>query len=202
MTNAKRVASAGLVIGILSVGSVLAQTAQEQPRPAAASPAKDEIYDTHSLITNLHIINQEEIQAGKLAIEKAHSPGVREYGQKLMQDHQANDEKLKKLAGQDSEQNQQTRADEKKMTWTDSPELKSESKLLLDTLRSLQGEEFDRAFIRQMRTGHQKAIAMLTKAKDGLQDPVAQKLLSETLTTIQNHLDQAKRLEQSTEEFY
>jgi putative membrane protein len=199
MTHTKRLASAGLVVGLFGVGSVLAQTPQDRPRPESTPSAKNEIHDRHSLITKLHTINQEEIQAGKLATEKAHSLEVRQYGQKLMQDHQANDEKLKKLAGQDPEENQQTRADEKKMAWTISPELPAEKKQALERLRSLHGDELDSAIVREMRAGHEKALAMLAKAKDGLNDPEAQKLLSETLSTIQSHLDQAKRLERPTE---
>lgn len=61
-------------------------------------------------------------------------------------------------------------------------------------LQTLQGAEFDRAFVRQVITDHNEAIALYTRAARDLDDSELKAFASETLPTLQEHLSEAERL--------
>jgi predicted outer membrane protein len=61
-------------------------------------------------------------------------------------------------------------------------------------LQSLQGAEFDRAFVRQMITDHNEAIDLYTRASRDIDDSELKAFASETLPTLQEHLSEAERL--------
>lgn len=61
-------------------------------------------------------------------------------------------------------------------------------------LQALQGAEFDRAFVRQMITDHNDAIALFTRASRDIEDSELKAFASDTLPTLQSHLSEAERL--------
>jgi putative membrane protein len=58
----------------------------------------DSLEGDHALVMRIHRINQMEIRAGQLAQRSGSSAKVRSYGQQLVRDHQAADQKLTTLA--------------------------------------------------------------------------------------------------------
>jgi predicted outer membrane protein len=64
----------------------------------------------------------------------------------------------------------------------------------IDHLRSLSGDEFDRAFGKHMVQDHQKAVAKFTKASESLEDAELKSFAAKTLPTLQQHLTAAQQL--------
>ena len=120
-----------------------------------------------------------EVALGRLAQERAASPGVRDFGRTLEQDHsKARDQAL-------------TVARQLNVPPTDAlapPARQEEAKL-----RHLSGPAFDREFVRYMVKDHKKDIHDFEEqAKAG--GPTAQ-LAQATLPTLHKHLDMAEQLE-------
>jgi putative membrane protein len=165
--------------------SAMAQDPPERPpqQPRAAAKAPESIDNAQELVAKLQMLNQEEIEAGKVAMENASSAEVKDYGHKLMTDHQKKQDMVEQFAKS------------KQFEWKDTVELPAESKEKVQKLRGLKGAAFDSAFLREMEAGHQKAIDMVSKASESLKDAEARKLATDFLPGLKEHLEIAKKLQ-------
>ena len=127
--------------------------------------------------------NMAEVSVGQLAQQKGTSDAVRQFGQQLVTDHSAANDKLKQVATS--------------MGITSPPtEPNADQKSMHDKLAAMSGAEFDRAFSTGMVADHQKDIAEYqdeAKAKDA-----AGQYATETLPTLEQHLKVAQSLAAST----
>jgi len=146
--------------------------------------------DLDEKIQELHAANQAEVQLGQLGMQTAQSPEVKQYAQKLVQDHQKNDEKLQQIAqtiGVNLEgekfQDKQKKAQEH-----------------LSDLREKQGSEFDKEFMSLMVKDHKKDVKEVEKAAKEARKQNHTELASffeTTHTGLQGHLQEAERIEKS-----
>src|SRR6185437_11610509 len=114
-----------------------------------------------------------EVELGRLATEKASSPDVKQFGQRMIDDHgKANDE-LKGLA---------TR---KNITLPAAPDAKH--KATQDRLSKLSGTAFDRAYMADMVADHNADVAEFMHASKMAKDPDVKAWAAKTLPTLQEH---------------
>jgi putative membrane protein len=144
---------------------------------AAAAQKANQKFIEHAIQGNLA-----EIQMGQLAQQNGQSDDVKSYGKMLVTDHSASNEQAKKVAEQigvtpPSEPNAKQRAMHAKMS-------------------KLSGAAFDRAFAKDMVADHKKDIADFKKEAKKKNDPAAE-FASETLPTLEKHLDAAEKLTHS-----
>jgi putative membrane protein len=141
--------------------------------------------DAH-VVAKLHQVNQMEITVGKLAENQAQSKQARDFGARLVKDHQAADKKVMSYAdktGIDANAMPQPGSDE---------EAKMQEKV--DHLRNLSGADFDREFATMMADGHRQVIDQVTSARSTVTDPKLKSLLGELLPTLQKHYQTAQTL--------
>jgi putative membrane protein len=119
-----------------------------------------------------------EVELGKLAAEKASSDAVKQFGQRMVDDHgKANDE-LKTLA------------ENKKITLP--TEIGPEEKALRARLMKLSGPAFDRAYMQAMVSDHEKDIGEFrTESRSG-KDADVKAWAAKTLPTLEEHLKMAR----------
>jgi putative membrane protein len=122
--------------------------------------------------------NLGEISIGELAQKNGNSDGVRSFGQMLVQDHSAANEKAMSLA--------------KTHDVTPPTEPKAESKQVHDTLAKLSGDAFDKEFAKAMVEDHKKDIKEFEEQAKGSDDVAG--FAKETLPTLQKHLETAQSL--------
>jgi len=121
-----------------------------------------------------------EVELGKLASQKASNEQLKQFAQKMADDHgKANDE-LKKIAS------------DKNITLPNEPDAKHKAKI--DKLSKLTGEAFDRAYTQEMVAGHRKAVSAFRSESKGGKDPEVKEFASKTLPTIEDHLKQIEDL--------
>jgi putative membrane protein len=121
-----------------------------------------------------------EVELGQLASQKAQSDQVKQFAQRMVQDHgKANDE-LKSLAQQ------------KNITLP--TDLDSKHKATHDRLSKLSGAQFDRAYMQDMLQDHRKDVNDFRKESQSGKDPDVKAWAAKTLPTLEEHL----RLAQST----
>lgn len=119
-----------------------------------------------------------EVQMGKLAMEHGQNQAVKDFGQKMVDDHgKANDE-LKDLAGK------------KGVTLPSGLDAKDQS--TLDRLSKMSGAGFDKAYMKDMVTDHRKDIAEFEREANSGKDPDVKDWASKTLPTLQEHLRMAE----------
>jgi putative membrane protein len=153
----------------------------------AANAASD---DAH-LVAKLHQVNQMEITVGKLAENQAQSKAARDFGAKLVRDHQVADKKLMSYADK-------TGIDANAMPQAGSDE-DAQMQEKVDHLRNLTGADFDREFATMMSDGHRQVIDEVTSAKSTVTDPKLKSLLGQLLPTLQKHYQTAQSLVSKTQ---
>jgi putative membrane protein len=121
-----------------------------------------------------------EVQLGKLAADQAASPEVKQFAQRLVQDHnKANQELL-------------TIAEEKDFSVP--KELDDVHEDVVELFSKLEGTQFDREYLRYQVMHHEKATAeFAVQAKAG-QDPDLKAFAAKQLPTLQEHLQRVRDL--------
>lgn len=121
-----------------------------------------------------------EVSMGKLAESHAQSADVKAFGQKMVQDHSAANDKLKAAAEQEHIQLPARPSSKDQRT--------------INHLSSLHGAAFDKAYAQTMLKDHRKDIAEFEQeAQQGGSSPV-QSFAQATLPTLQEHLQMAQQL--------
>lgn len=119
-----------------------------------------------------------EVEHGRLAAQNATHDEVKQFGQRMADDHgKANDE-LKGLASQKSV--------------TLPAELDAKHKAMHDKLSKMKGDAFDRAYMAHMVTAHQQAVGLFSKESKAGKDSDVKAWAAKTLPTLQEHLKLAQ----------
>jgi putative membrane protein len=121
-----------------------------------------------------------EVELGRLAADKASNADVKQFGQRMVDDHgKANDE-LKALASQ------------KNVTLP--TELDAKHKATVARLSKLSGEAFDRAYMTDMVADHNKDVATFTRQSKMAKDADLKAWAAKTLPTLQEHQKMAREI--------
>jgi putative membrane protein len=145
----------------------------EQPSSASGLSSADQAFVKEAAIGGMA-----EVDLGQLAASKATNPDVKQFGQRMVDDHgKANDE-LKSWASKNSV-NLPT-------------ELDAKHKAEHARLEKLSGDAFDRAYMTLMVEDHTKDVAAFEKQSKSAKDADLKAWVTKTLPTLQDHLKSAK----------
>jgi putative membrane protein len=166
---------------LLLVGSAVlamaAAPALAQTQNSAAKSTKKAATD-QAFVMNAARGSMAEVDLGKLAADKASSQQVKDYGQRMVDDHgKANDE-LKTLA--------QTK------NITLPTDLSAKDKAQHARLSNLSGAAFDRAYMQATITNHRTDVNEFRQASKMGKDADIKAFASKTLPTLQDHLKMAQ----------
>jgi putative membrane protein len=123
-----------------------------------------------------------EVQMAQLAQRQAASDQVKQFAQKLEQDHTKANQDLMNIAQQ------------RNISIPSGPMSADEQKEM-DKLSSQSGAQFDRAYIKMMVRDHRKDIKEFEKESANGMDSSLKAYASQTLPTLQSHLQMAEQLE-------
>ncbi|MFL6604905.1 MAG: DUF4142 domain-containing protein [Steroidobacteraceae bacterium] len=121
-----------------------------------------------------------EVAAGKLAAQRALDPAVKQFGQKMVSDHTAANEKLKSLA------------DSKQLVLPDS--MSADQDAALGKLEGLSGTDFDQTYSKMMVKDHNEDISEFEKEVKKGEDADVKSFAASTLPTLRHHLTMANKL--------
>ena len=121
-----------------------------------------------------------EVDAGGMAQEKGSSQAVKDFGQKMVQDHSKANDELKQIA---------TSKNMALPTAPDDKHKKAEAMLGAKT-----GAGFDRAFKAQMVADHKSTIALFQHEATSGSDPDLKAFAAKTLPDLKDHLKMAQAL--------
>ena len=124
-----------------------------------------------------------EVKMGQLAQEKGGSDVVKQFGQRMIDDHTKAGEQLKAAA--------------MKENITLPNDVSPKDKATYDALWKLSGAEFDRAYARDMVKDHTEDVSDFNSEATSGQSPAIKQFATETLPTLQDHLKQAKDMRRS-----
>ena len=116
-----------------------------------------------------------EVAMGQLAQTNASNQAVKDFGSMMVKDHGEAGDHLKQIAGQ------------KNITLPAAIGDKEQKRL--EDLQKKTGKDFDKAYVNQMIDDHKADIKEFKKAADNCKDPDLKAFATNTLPTLQKHLD-------------
>jgi predicted outer membrane protein len=171
MKLTKIVASTMLVFAVPMTAFAQTQAASTTMANNLPSPDKE-------FVQVASMSSSTEIDASKLASKQSQDKDVKAFAHKMMLDHTKLTLELKMAAPHG----------------IGVPKDNSDT-AVLDSLKGLQGAEFDKAYIQKVGVeGHQKAVDAFQKEVDAGQNPDLRKAATKALPTIQEHLKMAQAL--------
>lgn len=147
-----------------------------------------------------------EVHMGQLGVQKAQSAGVKQFAQRLIDDHTKANTELRQLASSKGitlpeptkvagtytdTDTDRTQVREK----TDAESTDHKEHAALKKLEGLSGTEFDREFVKMAVKDHEKDVSEFEKASKKSEDTELKAWIDKTLPTLREHLSQAKSLE-------
>lgn len=124
-----------------------------------------------------------EVQLGKYAVQNASNEQVKQFGQRMVDDHTKLNDQLKALAAKDN--------------ITLATALNAKDQAQLDRLESMKGMAFEKAYMRDQVRDHENDIAAFQKEADTGTNPDLKTWSGQALSTLQEHLKLAKQASQS-----
>jgi putative membrane protein len=122
-----------------------------------------------------------EVEASRVALEKTKSPAVRDFAQKLIDEHSKAGAELRALKVASSVGNVAA------MSPQDGEQLRR--------LKALQGREFDREYVAQIGVAaHQEAVGAFQRAADSASDNQVKTFAQAKLPALRDHLKTAQGL--------
>jgi putative membrane protein len=153
-------------LGVLA----LAWTAAAQQ----TAPANTKVQRTdRNFIVKAAEDGKEEVELGRLAHGKASNEAVKQFAQRMVEDHGNANKKLMELAA-----NKGVKLDDR------APRENS----MMQRLSKLQGADFDREYVKEMVKDHKKDVAEFRRMHSGAVDPNLKAWIDETLPTLEDHL--------------
>ncbi|HWQ34678.1 MAG TPA: DUF4142 domain-containing protein [Blastocatellia bacterium] len=125
-----------------------------------------------------------EVALGELATKQAGSDDVKQFGQRMVDDHGKANRELMDLAAR------------KGVTLPS--DMGAKEKALKTKLEKLSGAEFDREYMREMLKDHEKDVAMFEKEAKNGRDAEVKAWAEQTLPTLRDHLKLARETASKT----
>jgi putative membrane protein len=135
----------------------------------------------HDFIMDAAMGGMMEVELGRIAAQKGMSDSVKQFGQRMVDDHSKANEELMSLASS------------KGMTLPTALDEKHQKDVT--KLSAMSGAEFDRAYSKMMLSDHTKDVKEFEKQSTKGGDPDLKAFASKTLPTLQEHLQMARNLE-------
>jgi putative membrane protein len=179
-----------LLAGVAAIGLMaqpaLAQqqetTGQQQQPPAQAGEQQQLAEEDLEFAAKAAEGNLKEVRLGELAQQQAAAEEVKQFGQRMVEDHGQANEELKQIAEQKGIELLQ--------------ELPDDAQELYDELQQKSGAEFDQAYMDEMVSDHEEDVEEYESYLEPAQDPDLRNYAEQTLPTLKEHLELAKQTQE------
>jgi len=121
-----------------------------------------------------------EVELGRMAAQQGSSDAVKQFGQRMVDDHSKANEELMSLASS------------KGITLATTMDEKQHKDMM--KLQAMTGADFDRAYSKMMLSDHKKDVSEFEKQSTKGIDPDLKAFASKTLPTLKEHLQMANAL--------
>lgn len=160
--------------------------ARTEPVQATESPSPTAPGQNNLSSSDREFINEAaqdglaEVQLGQLASERAASDAVKQFGQRMVQDHTQVNNQLQQLATQKGVTLPKT--------------LNNENQQVKQRLSKLSGAQFDREYMNHMVQAHEKDVAAFESQAQQGQDADVKAFAAQRLPALQEHLQEARSI--------
>lgn len=146
--------------------------------PGARAGKGDLARADRDFVTDAAMAGLAEVESSRLAVRKATSPAVRQFAQRMIDDHGSANTELTTFA--------QSRG------MTLPTEIDRSHRKALDGLDKRSGEDFDRAYMKMQVADHEKSVSRFEKQAKGGKDPELRQWAESKLPVLREHLQMAR----------
>ncbi|MBL0320326.1 MAG: DUF4142 domain-containing protein [Alphaproteobacteria bacterium] len=132
------------------------------------------------------VANEFEMEAGKITLEKSQDAEIKNFAQRMIDDHTKTAHKLTEALHNSKKSHAQA---------TD--KLDEKHQKIIKELEGTSGEEYEKLYIKEQIKAHKEAVSLFTDYSRNGEDPVLKEFATETLPTLSEHLKHAKALNAS-----
>ena len=143
---------------------------------SAIAPAAQASPMTRDFIRNATVGNGFEIMSSRIALQRSQNPEVRDFAQRMIDDHRRADEELRSTI-------MSSRYAMRGMP----NNLDGRHRAMLNQLQRAQGPRFDRLYVRMQTQGHDEAVRLFSNYARGGDNPALRDYAARTLPTIEEH---------------
>jgi putative membrane protein len=177
MQTFKLAACAALLASVATTG--FAQTTS--PAGPQQATVKASVPSTADFLSKAATGNKFEIDSSKLALNKSKSETVRTFANMMVKDHGEAAVKMKRAV-----------TEAKLSAPPDALDAKHQA--ILDDLAKKEGSAFDKAYVDAQLKGHEETVALFKAYADGGEDSRIKQFAKDLLPTLQEHLEQVRKL--------
>jgi putative membrane protein len=123
-----------------------------------------------------------EVELGKIALQKSNDPDVKQFAQRMVDDHTKMGDEMKQVAQKMS------------VKVPDAPSGKDKSAIA--KLQGLNGEDFDKAYIKDMLKDHEKDQKEFKQEAQNATDPDLKQIAAQGVQVIGQHLQMIQQIAQ------
>ena len=175
--------------GAVATGSDSANRARTDSANAAANTNKN--WTDGQILAFAATANRGEIAEGKLAETKATNAKVKAFARQMVTDHTAMLTEGNSFAKKNNITPDSTKDDVKDLA-------KDASSELQDLQSKAKGNDWDKDFVDKEIDGHKKVLQKLQDAQNATQNAQLKDMLTKATQKVQQHLDKAQALKDST----
>jgi len=177
--------------GAVATGSDSANRAKTDSANAAANTSNNNNWTDGQILAFASTANKGEIAEGKLAETKATNAKVKAFARQMVADHTAMLTEGNSFAKKNNIAPDSTKSDVQDL----SKDAQSE---MQDLTSKAKGKDWDKDFIDKEIDGHQKVLKTLQQAQNSTQNPQLKDILTKATAKVQDHLQKAQALKDST----
>lgn len=151
---------------------------------AGSDLARDDMTDAN-IMSMIATANAAEVAAGELASTKARNADVKAFARQMVTEHQAMQKEADQLA---------TSAGITPQAPANGDSAQRASAASLDSLKTMTGADFDRAYMAGQVRDHQATLANLQRFQGAAQNADLRTMIGNTIPKVQAHLDKATQV--------
>ena len=168
-----------------SCGSMDQNTVSKPKEITLSALPKNDAEIANSMLT----VNTEEMNLAKIGKEKAVNPFVKNYAERMFEEHARNNLWVQGYADKEQMRPQETQSSQRMVYVTEDR---------ADELKTLNGTEFDKAFINEQVSIHTKVLDKIEQnLLPNASDDELRAMIEQSRLKIRGHLNEAKELRDS-----
>jgi putative membrane protein len=159
----------------------MAASSSTSSMSSSAQPATSLAHADKSFMEKAAEGGMAEVETAKLAQQKAQAPEVKQFADRMVQDHTKANDQLKQIASS------------KQVQLPDKMDKSAQKEM--DRLQKLSGAQFDQEYMKHEVSDHKKDVKEFQKEAKSAKDADVKRFASETLPTLEEHLKMAQNAE-------
>lgn len=176
------VTAAALVVLTIPAGAQM-QTPSQSTSPGMQQSTTMKRLSAQEFVRNAAIANMYELQAAKLAVQRAQSQQTRNLAQMITKDHERLDDQLRATLKQ---------AD---LSSIDIPtQLDKKHQGMIEQLQRMSGPPFDRLYEQQQAQAHEQTIRLFQSYAENGDNSELKQLAQQSMSDLEQHLHRAEAL--------